>query len=254
MEAFQHYYENNPAFVEFIENGLKQKVIGGRDFFDFLIMPIQRVPRYVLLLSELLKYTPPDQPDHEDLKSALAMMKESAERINQAMRDVENKIKALDIQDRVTGKLMNLQNPPRQFVKEGYMILSSREGKEKKRYLFLFHDLLLETKPKLRSIGMRAMKIGMRKLVGAGSSAADSNEANDLFDGKCNLIRTYELHDMKIIDFPNEKKFQVTINGSTVINLVFHATSKEQKTEWFHAFEVCIQETEKKRMSNRPLH
>lgn len=36
-----------------------------------LIMPIQRLPRYTLLLGELLKSTEPNHPDYEDLKKAI---------------------------------------------------------------------------------------------------------------------------------------------------------------------------------------
>jgi hypothetical protein len=38
---------------------------------DYLIMPVQRVPRYVLLLRGVLKYTLPGHPDHEAVRTRL---------------------------------------------------------------------------------------------------------------------------------------------------------------------------------------
>jgi hypothetical protein len=44
----------------------------GLDLGSFLIMPVQRVPRYVLLLDAILKNTPPEHPEHADAVKALA--------------------------------------------------------------------------------------------------------------------------------------------------------------------------------------
>jgi hypothetical protein len=47
------------------------RMMGVNTLANFLIMPIQRIPRYSLLLNELIKNTPPDHPDLLDLKSSL---------------------------------------------------------------------------------------------------------------------------------------------------------------------------------------
>ena len=41
---------------------------------DFLIMPVQRVPRYILLLKDILKHTETTHRDYQDLKDAMAML------------------------------------------------------------------------------------------------------------------------------------------------------------------------------------
>jgi hypothetical protein len=53
---------------------------------SFLITPIQRIPRYVLLLTELLKHTEPSHPDHELLQKAIPLVKDVAEFVNTSMR------------------------------------------------------------------------------------------------------------------------------------------------------------------------
>ena len=64
------------------------------NFESFMIMPIQRVPRYVLLLKEVLKYTPETHHDHEELSTALALIKDVASHINEKIRERENIVSA----------------------------------------------------------------------------------------------------------------------------------------------------------------
>src|SRR4051794_31581932 len=42
---------------------------GGRHLNAFLIMPVQRIPRYKMLLGELLKYTPDAHPEHNAVQA-----------------------------------------------------------------------------------------------------------------------------------------------------------------------------------------
>lgn len=39
----------------------------GHDLNDYLISIVQRIPRYVLLISQILKYTSADHPDRKKL-------------------------------------------------------------------------------------------------------------------------------------------------------------------------------------------
>jgi FYVE/RhoGEF/PH domain-containing protein 5/6 len=53
----------------------------GRDVRSLLIMPVQRIPRYNLLLQELLKGTAEDHPAYPSLIDALDIMKKVAEHV-----------------------------------------------------------------------------------------------------------------------------------------------------------------------------
>jgi hypothetical protein len=66
-------------------------------------MPIQRIPRYVLLLRELIKSTNQQHPDYENLNNALAQIKELADYINTRKRDTDEANKILAIQKRIIG-------------------------------------------------------------------------------------------------------------------------------------------------------
>jgi hypothetical protein len=66
-----------------------------------LITPIQRLPRYKLLLSELIKSTWPDHQDYENLGNALSQIKEIAKYVNDRKKEYENRAKVQDIQDSI---------------------------------------------------------------------------------------------------------------------------------------------------------
>jgi RhoGEF domain/PX domain/SH3 domain len=56
---------------------------------SLLLTPIQRVPRYVMLLRDLLKNTDAEHPDHTDLSKALTSMEEIGQLINERKRQDE---------------------------------------------------------------------------------------------------------------------------------------------------------------------
>jgi hypothetical protein len=67
----------------------------------FLIMPVQRLPKYELLLQELLKYTPKEHPDYNLLQRALQQIKETTNFVNENKRNAENLSKLLSIQNSI---------------------------------------------------------------------------------------------------------------------------------------------------------
>ena len=119
------------------------------DLTSYLIMPVQRVPRYVLLLSEIRRHTGPLHPEYRQLCLALDSIKSVASAVNEGKRHVENLSKLVDVQDRVSGAgVPQLVEPYRRFIREGVMtrVSSGWVGgtlKEKKAVFFLFSDLLL---------------------------------------------------------------------------------------------------------------
>ncbi len=51
-----------------------------------LIAPVQRIPRYILLLKELLKWTPGESSDHAALDKALQALLSHADRMNKSKK------------------------------------------------------------------------------------------------------------------------------------------------------------------------
>ncbi|CAG8705191.1 9518_t:CDS:2, partial [Cetraspora pellucida] len=72
--------------------------LGGLTFNSFLSLPIQRIPRYKLLLEALLKHTDESHPDFIDLQKCVRQINIIADEVNEKMRDAENQQKVLEIQ------------------------------------------------------------------------------------------------------------------------------------------------------------
>ncbi|CAB3998424.1 domain containing, partial [Paramuricea clavata] len=86
------YEKSNDRFRNFLS-----RVNCGQTLDSLLLMPIQRIPRYQLLLKELVKRTEPEHPDFENLTEALAKAQETATDLNEHIRQIENESKIFEI-------------------------------------------------------------------------------------------------------------------------------------------------------------
>jgi len=75
------------------------------DIASYLIMPVQRIPRYELLLKEIIKNTPEKDSALPSLKRALVMVREAAQHNNQSMRSYQDVQKIVEIQNMLHGTL-----------------------------------------------------------------------------------------------------------------------------------------------------
>lgn len=68
-----------------LQSCLEQPACGGLDLGAFLLTPVQRVPRYILLMKQLLKYTEPQHPDYQHLHACLERLRDFLARLNDSM-------------------------------------------------------------------------------------------------------------------------------------------------------------------------
>ena len=59
------------------------------DLGDYLIVPIQRLPRYMLLISSIVKVTKADHPDYQNLNTALGKIREVTDYVNDSIKSNE---------------------------------------------------------------------------------------------------------------------------------------------------------------------
>jgi len=130
-------------FAHFLQTCAKDPKVKDADLTSFLILPVQRIPRYVLLLQELFKFTPRRHVDHRALNECLCKMRDIASYVNEKKRDAENIHNVLNVQDKLVGKFENLALPHRRYLREG---LLNEVDSKKKGFYYLFNDLLLSTK------------------------------------------------------------------------------------------------------------
>ncbi|XP_029637819.1 dynamin-binding protein isoform X2 [Octopus sinensis] len=81
-------YEDNPQIKEYFEQRLQcmRQLTNVFDLGSILIKPIQRILKYPLLLSELLKTTDDDHPDKKEIQVAIDSMTDVAKSINEYKR------------------------------------------------------------------------------------------------------------------------------------------------------------------------
>jgi hypothetical protein len=90
-QAYVSHYESvtrvlarlngRPKFVQAVRE--KMTETGGRNLGSFLITPVQRSPRYLLFIKELIKFTPRSHPDAVELVAA-------RERVEQVIRKFDD--------------------------------------------------------------------------------------------------------------------------------------------------------------------
>ncbi len=68
-----------------------------------LILPVQRLPRYQMLLKALMKRTPEDHMDYKPLGQAISLLEQVAERIDDNLKRIENKNHIYTIQSKLSG-------------------------------------------------------------------------------------------------------------------------------------------------------
>jgi len=82
IKVKQNLYDSNYVFREFLDHAEQDPRCKGMNLNSYLITPVQRVPRYKLLLEELLKKTPETEGDYALIKEAFELVKESAKHKN----------------------------------------------------------------------------------------------------------------------------------------------------------------------------
>jgi hypothetical protein len=113
---------------------------------DLLIMPVQRLPRYILLLETLLKYTPDDHADRAALQAAIAKISDVAQQINDTNREVEQRRRVFDVQQQlvVPPAHAGLVAPHRLLMRELECAYVTHTPVVRRRpaIIYLFNDLV----------------------------------------------------------------------------------------------------------------
>ncbi|XP_049981092.1 FYVE, RhoGEF and PH domain-containing protein 4 isoform X2 [Alexandromys fortis] len=211
VELVKNMTERVPQFKAVTEEIQRQKICGSLTLQHHMLEPIQRIPRYEMLLKDYLKKLSPDSPDWKDAKKSLEIISTAASHSNSAIRKMENLKKLLEIYE-MLGEEEDIVNPSNELIKEGQILkLAARNTSAQERYLFLFNNMLLYCVPRFSLVGS---KFTVRTRVG--------------IDG------------MKVVETHNEEyphTFQVSGKERT---LELQASSEQDKEEWIKALQESI--------------
>ncbi|XP_060632780.2 FYVE, RhoGEF and PH domain-containing protein 4 isoform X2 [Anolis sagrei] len=211
MELVKTWTERSPLFKSIIQDIQKQKVCGNLTLQHHMLEPVQRIPRYEMLLKDYLRKLPQDSLDWKDAEKSLEIISTAASHSNSAIRKMENLKKLLEVYE-MLGEEEDIVNPSNELIKEGQILkLAARNTSAQERYLFLFNNMLLYCVPRFSLVGS---KFTVRTRVGV--------------DG------------MKIVETHNEEyphTFQVSGKERT---LELQASSEQDKEEWIKALQSTI--------------
>lgn len=205
--------ENNPValfMAEVMSNPMRTV-----DFRSYLIMPIQRIPRYRMLVEELIKGTSAEHPDYAALQKALESIKEVAIQCDAAIEQHKNRTKMLEIQDSFFGEKVHIIEAGRVFLREGDMDKVCRKDVQKRK-AWLFNNLFLYAKQ-------------------LPSSSRYSKH------------RAFPLSNIRVKDLPDDGKiYKNAIQiASEKKSFVLLASSPDDKASWLTEFAKALAEQEK---------
>ncbi|CEO99564.1 hypothetical protein PBRA_007297 [Plasmodiophora brassicae] len=134
--AFVNGYDNVLSTLAALKANKKFKAFGDAiraadptlSLESLMIMPIQRIPRYLLLLTELKKHTPEFHTDYAAIATACERLKLIANHINSSKANFENVNAILQLQSRITGYDHTLIEPGRVLVHEGRLQVRKGAG------------------------------------------------------------------------------------------------------------------------------
>ncbi|XP_066580687.1 FYVE, RhoGEF and PH domain-containing protein 4a isoform X2 [Amia ocellicauda] len=211
MELVKQWTERSPQFKAIIQDIQKQEVCGNLTLQHHMLEPVQRVPRYEMLLKDYLKKLPQNSSDRKDAEKSLEIIATAATHSNSAIRKTENLKKLLEIHE-MLGEEEDIVNASNEFIKEGQILkLAARNTSAMERYLFLFNNMLLYCVPKFSLVGQ---KYTVRTRIG--------------------------IEAMKVVETSNEDyphTFQVSGKERT---LELQASSQQDKEDWIKAFQEII--------------
>lgn len=162
MELVSLWTQRSGTFKSTVQSIQKQEVCGNLTLQHHMLEPVQRIPRYELLLKDYLKKLPDGAADHRDAQNALELISTAANHSNAAIRKMEKMHKLLEVYERLGGE-EDIVNPANELIKEGHIKkMSAKNGSAQDRYLYLFNNMVLYCVPKLR---LRGQKFSVRERI-----------------------------------------------------------------------------------------
>ncbi|ESO96250.1 hypothetical protein LOTGIDRAFT_144173 [Lottia gigantea] len=144
MNLINYWLQKSSKFSSIIREVQKLPECANLTLQHHMLGPIQRVPRYELLLKDYIKHLPENSADLKDAQAALDLVTKAASHANEAMKKIEKFRKLLEIHQSLRGINIDFISPTRELIREGPIIkIAARSGEKLSRYLFLFNDLLL---------------------------------------------------------------------------------------------------------------
>lgn len=197
-----------PRFHAFLKFNELRVECGRQTLAELLITPVQRIPRILLLLQDLLKHTDSSHNDHTPLKHAVEALKTVMTNINEDKRKTEQQMHMFEMMKDIEECPANLLSSHRSFISRFDVVeVSSVTGKGSKTLyvtLFLFSDSM-EIAKKRSAHGFRGPSKPYRHLEFLSyshiRSIVDFIDSEDIINGFGLLVRWPEDPQERLLAF-----------------------------------------------------
>ncbi|XP_077301096.1 rho guanine nucleotide exchange factor 17-like [Arctopsyche grandis] len=233
---------SRPAFARFLE-AMAREHKGKLSLDNLLIKPVQKFPRYELLIQRLIKHTEPSHPDHQLLINAQKEIHELLVRINCTEREsleLEQQQQTLRELESLVEGLANLVSTDRSFLRHDTVSMPSGQGGTKERALFLFSDLLLITSIKRRTGTIR--KPSAAACPGSLASTLDAN--------KYKLLMRIPLDEVEILKAKDENLRRIMREMETLTEDVNILTQIADLAAALHCGKTALEDMVREMLSN----
>ncbi|KAL0962649.1 hypothetical protein UPYG_G00343260 [Umbra pygmaea] len=155
MELLQVWTERSTPFRNIVQEIQSQQACGSLTLQHHMLEPVQRVPRYEMLLRDYLRRLPDHDLDRSQAEKSLQVISMAATHCNTSIRKSANLKKMLEICE-MLGEEDEIMNPSIEFIKEGRILkLAARNASSMERRMFLFNKMLLCCTPRFSLAGQR---------------------------------------------------------------------------------------------------
>ncbi|XP_035298857.1 FYVE, RhoGEF and PH domain-containing protein 3 isoform X4 [Cricetulus griseus] len=217
MGLVSTWTQRSQQFKDVIHSVQKQEVCGNLTLQHHMLEPVQRVPRYELLLKDYLNRLPRDAPDRKDAERSLELISTAADHSNAAIRKMEKMHKLLEVYEQLGGE-EDIVNPANELIKEGNIQkLSAKNGTTQDRHLFLFNNVMLYCVPKLRLMGQ---KFSVREKM--------------------------DISDLQVQDIVKPNAAHTFIITGRKRSLELQTRTQEEKKEWIQVIQATVEKHKQK--------
>ncbi|KAH0519913.1 FYVE, RhoGEF and PH domain-containing protein 2 [Microtus ochrogaster] len=152
-ELLATWMEKSQPFQEVVTRIQLSEASGSLTLQHHMLEPVQRIPRYELLLKEYVQKLPAEAPDRADAQRALDMIFSAAQHSNAAIAEMERLQGLWEVYQRL-GLEDDMVDPSNTLLREGPVLkISFRRSDPMERYLFLFNNMLLYCVPRVLQVG-----------------------------------------------------------------------------------------------------
>ncbi|KDQ62948.1 hypothetical protein JAAARDRAFT_28919 [Jaapia argillacea MUCL 33604] len=145
VSSLNDYLVAKPYFAAFIAKQEAHERCGRLKLRDWLLTIVQRCPRYLLLLKDLIGCTDPDDPEYASLTAVHTLVSKITISLNTSLHTHAQTLSLLALQRSTPNLPPNFQliTPGRTFLRRSPLLQLERSSVPKEREFLLFSDCLI---------------------------------------------------------------------------------------------------------------